>query len=74
MALADSVPGVSGGTVAFILGFYDEFINSISLLLKASAAFKIASTCSIGIFNADAIVFFTKIFITLSLFNFCKDI
>ena len=34
MALADSVPGVSGGTVAFILGFYDEFINSISLLLK----------------------------------------
>ena len=34
MALADSVPGVSGGTVAFILGFYDEFINSISLLIK----------------------------------------
>ena len=29
MALADSVPGVSGGTVAFIMGFYDEFIGSI---------------------------------------------
>lgn len=29
MALADSVPGVSGGTVAFILGFYDRFIGSI---------------------------------------------
>lgn len=29
MALADSVPGVSGGTVAFIMGFYDNFINSI---------------------------------------------
>ena len=28
MALADSVPGVSGGTVAFILGFYDRFINA----------------------------------------------
>lgn len=28
-AIADSVPGVSGGTVAFILGFYDRFINSI---------------------------------------------
>ena len=26
MALADSVPGVSGGTIAFILGFYDRFI------------------------------------------------
>lgn len=29
MALADSVPGVSGGTIAFILGFYDKFINSL---------------------------------------------
>lgn len=29
MALADSVPGVSGGTVAFIMGFYDHFIDSI---------------------------------------------
>ena len=29
MALADSVPGVSGGTVAFIMGFYDRFIASV---------------------------------------------
>lgn len=29
MAIADSVPGVSGGTVAFILGFYDRFINAL---------------------------------------------
>lgn len=29
MALADSVPGVSGGTIAFIMGFYDNFIGSI---------------------------------------------
>lgn len=29
MALADSVQGVSGGTVAFIMGFYDQFIGSI---------------------------------------------
>lgn len=29
MALADSVPGVSGGTVAFIMGFYDRFINAL---------------------------------------------
>ena len=34
MALADSVPGVSGGTVAFLLGFYDEFINSLNYLIK----------------------------------------
>lgn len=28
MALADSVLGVSGGTIAFILGFYDRFMPS----------------------------------------------
>lgn len=33
MALADSVPGVSGGTVAFIMGFYDRFICSIDTLV-----------------------------------------
>lgn len=33
MALADSVPGVSGGTVAFIMGFYDGFIGSIDSLV-----------------------------------------
>ena len=33
MALADSVPGVSGGTIAFILGFYDQFINSLNNLV-----------------------------------------
>ena len=36
MALADSVPGVSGGTVAFILGFYDKFIGSLSHLVNGS--------------------------------------
>ncbi len=30
MSLADSVPGVSGGTVAFIMGFYEKFIGSIN--------------------------------------------
>lgn len=34
MALADSVPGVSGGTVAFILGFYDKFIGSLDSLFR----------------------------------------
>lgn len=32
MAMADSVPGVSGGTIAFILGFYDRFISSLNAL------------------------------------------
>ena len=37
MALADSVPGVSGGTVAFIMGFYDDFIGSIERLFYGKA-------------------------------------
>lgn len=39
MALADSVPGVSGGTVAFILGFYEPFLNAVhGLFSKDSTA------------------------------------
>jgi len=33
MALADSVPGVSGGTIALIMGFYDKFIGSINKVI-----------------------------------------
>lgn len=36
MALADSVPGVSGGTVAFVLGFYDQFIGSLDALMSGN--------------------------------------
>lgn len=42
MALADSVPGVSGGTVAFILGFYEKFINSLNTLISKDTNKKIA--------------------------------
>lgn len=36
MALADCVPGVSGGTIAFILGFYDKFITSLDHLMTGT--------------------------------------
>ncbi len=35
MGSADVVPGVSGGTMAFILGFYEELINSIKAVGSA---------------------------------------
>ena len=38
MALADSVPGVSGGTIAFILGFYDRFLDSVHALFGRDKA------------------------------------
>ena len=37
MALADSVPGVPGGTIAFILGFYDRFLNALHSLFGKDA-------------------------------------
>ncbi|MGL4590001.1 MAG: DUF368 domain-containing protein [Mycoplasmatales bacterium] len=30
MAMADSVPGISGGTIAYIMGVYDNIIESVS--------------------------------------------
>ena len=50
MALADSVPGVSGGTIAFLLGFYDKFITSLNDLISGSKAER-----------KEAIIFLAKI-------------
>lgn len=36
MGVADIVPGVSGGTIAFILGVYDRLINALSGINKES--------------------------------------
>ena len=69
MALADSVPGVSGGTIAFILGFYDKFINSLDKLVYGKKkdkieAFKFLIKLGIGwlIGMGSAIVILTKLF------------
>jgi putative membrane protein len=37
MGASDVVPGVSGGTMAFILGIYEELINSIRSLINPQA-------------------------------------
>lgn len=37
MAFADSVPGVSGGTIAFVMGFYNQFIDSINVLTSRNS-------------------------------------
>ena len=69
MALADSVPGVSGGSIAFILGFYDNFITSINDLIyekkeKKIAALKYLVKIGIGwiIGMVIAIFILTKLF------------
>ena len=50
MAVADSVPGVSGGTIAFIMGFYDKFINAINSVISGTKEERI-----------EAIIFLLKI-------------
>ncbi|MDD6373333.1 MAG: DUF368 domain-containing protein [Bifidobacteriaceae bacterium] len=69
MALADSVPGVSGGTVAFLLGFYDTFIGSIHNLLfgthkerKAAVRFLLRLGCGWIIGMALAVVVLSALF------------
>jgi len=34
MGIADSVPGVSGGTIALIVGIYEKLLNSLSIFLN----------------------------------------
>ncbi len=48
MGAADVVPGVSGGTIAFIVGIYDELINSIKSVNGQSL--KLLFTGKIGAF------------------------
>ena len=69
MALADSIPGVSGGTIAFILGFYDEFVSSLHNLISGSKVERINALrflSKIGIGWATgfilSVIFITSIF------------
>ena len=69
MALADSVPGVSGGSIAFILGFYDDFVNSLNNLISGNKigrinAFKFLSKIGIGWASGLilSVLFITNIF------------
>lgn len=69
MALADSVPGVSGGTIAFILGFYDKFVNSLNDLVygkkedkKSALKFLIKLGCGWAVGMAIAAIVLTSLF------------
>lgn len=80
MSLADSVPGVSGGTIVFLLGLYDEFILSLNNIAskdkeERSKAFKfllkLGSGWIIGMALAALVitaVFEKNIYVVSSLF------
>ena len=69
MALADSVPGVSGGTIAFLLGFYDKFITAIDDLItgnmekkKVAFVFLIKLGIGWGLGFISAVLVLTRVF------------
>ncbi len=49
MGAADVIPGVSGGTIAFLLGIYEELVNSIRSLSEPKNI-KLLFTCKFGQF------------------------
>lgn len=71
MAMADSVPGVSGGTIAFILGFYDKFITSLNDLAskdsekrKTAIVFLLKLGVGWGFGFVTSVLFITSVFET----------
>lgn len=45
MAAADSVPGVSGGTIALILGFYERFLDAIHDVFQKDRTVRKSALC-----------------------------
>ena len=76
MGIADLVPGVSGGTIAFVLGIYEDFILNLSKISISSL--KILNNKGIISFwneinGSFLLKIFTGIFIGISLFTFIMD-
>ncbi|MGD1821088.1 MAG: DUF368 domain-containing protein [Pleomorphochaeta sp.] len=70
MALADSIPGVSGGTIAYILGFYDTLLESINnVFSKDKLQRKTALTFLIQLLIGWLIGFILSIIILSTLFT-----
>lgn len=69
MALADSVPGVSGGTIAFIMGFYEQFLNALHRIMgkdralrKEAFLYLIKFAVGWGLGMGSSILFLSRIF------------
>lgn len=73
MGTADVVPGVSGGTIAFIVGIYEELVNSIKSINAANL--KLLFTGKVSLFwkGINANFLFSLVFgIAISIFSLAK--
>ena len=73
MALADSVPGVSGGTIAFLLGFYDEFINSLNDMIGKDNTKRKAALIFLIKLGIGWVIGFGASVMVLQVFPECND-
>ena len=53
MGAANKVPGVSGGIVAFVVGFYEEFIYSLQKFISKEKPDKNTSQVGIKLKNRE---------------------
>ncbi len=80
MGAADVIPGVSGGTIAFITGIYEELIGSISklspkllLVLKNEGFFAFWKACNANFLVSLFAGIFVSIFSLMRIANFLLE-
>ncbi|MCZ2258028.1 DUF368 domain-containing protein [Sporosarcina sp. G11-34] len=61
MGISDLIPGVSGGTIAFILGIYDELLASISGFFSRNWKKHIGFLLPLGIGMGITLLLFSKV-------------
>lgn len=61
MGISDLIPGVSGGTIAFLLGIYDELLASISGFFSRNWKKHIGFLLPLGIGMALTLVLFSRV-------------
>lgn len=61
MGISDLIPGVSGGTIAFILGIYDRFLEAISKFFSKEWKKHIGFLVPLGLGMGMAILLFSRL-------------
>lgn len=61
MGISDLIPGVSGGTIAFLLGIYDRLLDSISQFFSKKWKEQLAFLVPLGIGIGTALLLFSKV-------------
>ncbi len=61
MGVTELIPGISGSTIAMILGIYEQFVGSINGLTTKNWKKSLAFLIPLGIGMGSAILLFSKV-------------